>query len=99
MRARREKNIERSFHPRPLRRLYRKFRNFMLTATSSLNDMMNVVVGRVKVTAGGQGAPLVAYIDALLLTSSTQARAARDVQPSGEKVIRMAPSSDGTNKG
>ena len=53
---RREKNIERSFHPRPLRRLYRKFRNFMLTATSSLNDMMNVVVGRVKVASGGQGA-------------------------------------------
>jgi hypothetical protein len=56
MRVRRQQDIERSFHPRPLRRLYRKFRNFMLTATSSLNDMMNVVVGRAKVASGGQGA-------------------------------------------
>ncbi len=56
MHARREQNIERSFHPRPLCRLYRKFRNFMLTATSSLNDMMNVVVGRAKVATGGQDA-------------------------------------------
>jgi len=56
MRSRRQSDIERSFHPRPLRRLLRKFRNFMLTATASLNDMMNVVVGRAKVATGGQGA-------------------------------------------
>ena len=56
MRARRQESIERAFHPRPMRRLYRKFRNFLLTATSSLNDMMNLVIGRAKVASGGQGA-------------------------------------------
>jgi hypothetical protein len=56
MRSRRQQDIERSFHPRPLRRLFRKFRNFMLTATASLNDMLNVVVGRTRVATGGQGA-------------------------------------------
>lgn len=53
---RREQDIEKAFHPRPLRRLARKFRNFMFTATDSLNDLLNMFIGRVRLASGGQGA-------------------------------------------
>ena len=39
---------QQSFHPGPLRRLGRKVRNFMSTATDSLNEVMGVVLGRVQ---------------------------------------------------
>ncbi len=55
-RMRREADIERAFHPRPMRRLARKLRNFLFTATESLNDILGVVVGRAKLATGGQGA-------------------------------------------
>ena len=45
-------DIERSFHPGPLRRLGRKTRNFLSTATDSLNDVISVVLGRVQKTGG-----------------------------------------------
>ncbi len=45
---RRAQDIERSFHPGPLRRLGRKTRNFLSTATDSLNEVMGVVLGRVQ---------------------------------------------------
>lgn len=44
----RARDIERSFHPGPLRRLGRKTRNFLSTATDSLNEVMGVVIGRVQ---------------------------------------------------
>jgi tetratricopeptide (TPR) repeat protein len=44
----RARDIERSFHPGPLRRLGRKTRNFLSTATDSLNEVMGIVLGRVQ---------------------------------------------------
>jgi hypothetical protein len=44
----RAQDIQRSFHPGPLRRLGRKTRNFLSTATDSLNEVMGVVLGRVQ---------------------------------------------------
>ena len=44
----RARDIHRSFHPGPLRRLGRKTRNFLSTATDSLNEVMGVVLGRVQ---------------------------------------------------
>lgn len=44
----RSRDIQRSFHPGPLRRLGRKTRNFLSTATDSLNEVMGVVLGRVR---------------------------------------------------
>jgi tetratricopeptide (TPR) repeat protein len=55
-RARREKDVDRAFHPRPLRQLARKVRNFMFSATDSLNDIMNIVIGRARLMSAGQGA-------------------------------------------
>jgi hypothetical protein len=55
-RNRREEDVLEAFHPRPLRRLARKLRNFMYTATDSISDMMNLAIGRVKLASGGQTA-------------------------------------------
>ena len=44
----RARDVAQSFHPGPLRRLGRKVRNFMSTATDSLNEVMGVVLGRVQ---------------------------------------------------
>ncbi len=44
----RARDVEKSFHPRPLRRLGRKTRNFLSTATDSLNEVVGVVLGRVQ---------------------------------------------------
>lgn len=53
-RDRREEDVQQAFHPRPLRRLARDLRNFMSTATESVNDVLNVAIGRVRLTAGSQ---------------------------------------------
>jgi hypothetical protein len=45
---RRSRDIQQTFHPGPLRRLGRKARNFLSTATDSLNEVMGVVLGRVQ---------------------------------------------------
>jgi hypothetical protein len=50
--ASRDRNIHRAFHPSPFRRLGRELRNFLSTATNSLNEVMNVVLGRVQKTGG-----------------------------------------------
>ena len=44
----RAQDVEKSFHPGPLRRLGRKMRNFLSTATDSLNEVVGVVLGRVQ---------------------------------------------------
>jgi hypothetical protein len=51
-RARRDRNVHRAFHPGPFRRLGRGVRNFLSTATESLNEVLNVVLGRVQKTGG-----------------------------------------------
>ncbi len=51
-RKRREQDVKRSFHPGPSRRLGRKLRNFLSTATDSLNEVVNVVLGRIQKTGG-----------------------------------------------
>jgi hypothetical protein len=51
-RARRDRNVHRAFHPSPSRRLGRGLRNFLSTATASLNEVLNVVMGRVQKTGG-----------------------------------------------
>lgn len=45
---RRAKSMQRSFHPNPLRRFGRSLRNFMNTASDSLNDALGLVVGRAR---------------------------------------------------
>lgn len=47
-RERRAQDIQRAFHPGPLRRLRRQVRNFLITATDSLNAVLGMVVGRVQ---------------------------------------------------
>lgn len=49
---RRARDIERSFHPGPLRRLGRSARNFLSTATDSLNEVFSLLLGRVQKTGG-----------------------------------------------
>jgi len=49
-RRRRDADIARSFHPGPLRRLARRFRNFLGSATDSLRDVLAIVLGRVQKT-------------------------------------------------
>ncbi len=44
----RAKDIQRSFHPGPLRRLGRVTRNFLSTANDSLNEVFGLVLGRVQ---------------------------------------------------
>ncbi|MFM7205674.1 MAG: hypothetical protein ACKO4T_03245 [Planctomycetaceae bacterium] len=44
----READIGRSFHPGPVRRLSRRFRNFLGSATDSLRDVLAIVMGRVQ---------------------------------------------------
>jgi hypothetical protein len=51
-RANRDRNVRRAFHPGPFRRVGRGLRNFLSTATESLNEVMNVVLGRVQKTGG-----------------------------------------------
>jgi hypothetical protein len=46
----READIARSFHPGPLRRLIRRIRNFLGSATDSLRDILAIVLGRVQKT-------------------------------------------------
>lgn len=48
---RRTRDIERSFHPGPLHRLGRSARNFLSTATDSLNEVLGIVLGRVQKSA------------------------------------------------
>ncbi|NLE77097.1 MAG: hypothetical protein GX605_10165 [Chloroflexi bacterium] len=45
---RRERDIQRSFHPNPLRRLGRGLRSFLNTATVSLNEVVGLLIGRMK---------------------------------------------------
>jgi hypothetical protein len=51
-RARRDRSVHRAFHPSPFRRLGRGLRNFLSTATASLNEVLNVVLGRVQKSGG-----------------------------------------------
>jgi hypothetical protein len=51
-RARRDRSVHRAFHPSPYRRLGRGLRNFLSTATASLNEVLNVVLGRVQKSGG-----------------------------------------------
>ena len=61
-RKQRAKDIQRAFHPGPFRRMGRWVRNFLITATDSLNEVLGMVVGRVQktgaryLTAEGSGA-------------------------------------------
>jgi tetratricopeptide (TPR) repeat protein len=48
----REKDIDSSFHPSPMRRLRRDAQNFLGTATDSLNEVFGLVLGRVQRTGG-----------------------------------------------
>jgi len=48
--ARRNADIARSFHPGPARRLLRRLRNFIGSATDSLREVLALVVGRVQKT-------------------------------------------------
>ncbi len=45
---RRARDLQRAFHPSIVRRLRRAFRNFMSTATDSLNEVLGMVIGRVR---------------------------------------------------
>ena len=51
-REKRRKDIDRSFDPPVWRRWGRKTRNFLHTATESLNDVVGVVIGRARKPAG-----------------------------------------------
>ncbi|GIV79533.1 MAG: hypothetical protein KatS3mg050_3927 [Litorilinea sp.] len=51
-RARRQRDLERSFHPGPLRRLGRGVRHFFNIAGESLSEMIGVLVGRLRKPAG-----------------------------------------------
>ncbi len=48
----RTRDIQRSFHPGPARRLGRATRNFLSTATDSLNEVFSLLLGRVQKTGG-----------------------------------------------
>ncbi len=48
----RDRDIQQSFHPGPWRRLRRSTRNFLGTATDSLNEVFGLVLGRVQKTGG-----------------------------------------------
>lgn len=54
---RRSRDIQRAFHPGPLRRLGRALRNFLSTATDSLNEVFGIVLGRVQKTGSRYLAP------------------------------------------
>lgn len=45
---RRARDIDRAFHPTVFRRFRRAFRNFMSTATDSLNEALGMVIGRAR---------------------------------------------------
>lgn len=49
-RRRRDRDIARSFHPGPPRRLARRLRNFLGSATDSLRDVLAIILGRVQKT-------------------------------------------------
>ncbi len=51
-RKRREQDLRRWFHPGPFRFLVRKFRNFLATATESLDEVIGVLVGRMRTPPG-----------------------------------------------
>lgn len=48
----RDRDIERSFHPGPLRFLARQLRNLIRTATEALNEALSLIIGRVRQPAG-----------------------------------------------
>lgn len=48
----RDKDIKRAFHPGPMRRLARSLRNFLATATDSLNEALSLLLGRVQKSGG-----------------------------------------------
>ena len=48
----RAKAIKQSFHLRPLHKLGRKMRNFVSTASASLNDILGMAIGRARKPAG-----------------------------------------------
>ncbi len=50
---RREQDLTRWFHPGPLRYLVRKLRNFLTTASESLNEVIGILVGHVRQPASG----------------------------------------------
>lgn len=49
---RRAKDLQRWFHPGPMRYLLRKMRNFLSTASSSMNEVVGLVVGRARKPVG-----------------------------------------------
>ena len=51
-RRRRQKDLNRSFHPGPLRRLVRSLRNFTSFASESLGEVIGVIVGGLRRPAG-----------------------------------------------
>ena len=44
--------IKRSFHPGPIRKLSRKTRDFISTASASMNDILSMAIGRARKPAG-----------------------------------------------
>ncbi len=49
---RRAKDLQRWFHPGPMRFLMRKLRGFLATASESLNEVIGVVLGKIRKPAG-----------------------------------------------
>ncbi len=56
-RKRRDKEVRQWFHPGPLRFLWRRFRTFIGLASGALNDVVSLLLGRVKAT------PVASYIN------------------------------------
>jgi len=50
---RRKKELEKTYHPSPLRRLQRKIRNFLNTFRNSVIEVVNLFVGQVKKSGAG----------------------------------------------
>jgi len=50
--ARRQRDLQRSFHPSPWRRLRRRFRNFMSLTSDSLGQALSILIGQAKAPAG-----------------------------------------------
>lgn len=90
-RERRARDVERSFHPTPLRRLARTIRNVVSTATAALNEVFGVLVGRMKKPAGAyisdKGELYLNKLGQSILSQTTAAYDPLIEQHIGEKVV------------